>query len=159
MPRDYSLQTKWRDEFCEQAYKFCLLGAINKQLAEFFDVSEKTIEKWLREKPAFREAVSKGKARADAEVASSMYHAAKGYSHDEDKIMQFQGEPVIVPTKKHYPPDATAGIFWLTNRHPDKWKRNVDGQQQGVTVIFRDFTGAGEKDITPTPPQIDQVDD
>jgi hypothetical protein len=25
--------------------------------------------------------------------------------------------------KKYFPPDTKAGIFWLTNRMPDKWRR------------------------------------
>lgn len=40
----------------------------------------------------------------------------------EDKIFQFQGEPIVVPTIKHYPPDTTAAIFWLKNRQPHLWR-------------------------------------
>jgi hypothetical protein len=25
--------------------------------------------------------------------------------------------------RKYFPPDTKAGIFWLTNRMPDKWRR------------------------------------
>ena len=32
------------------------------------------------------------------------------------------GQIVITPTIKHYPPDTTAGIFWLKNRQRDKWR-------------------------------------
>ncbi|SDY78195.1 hypothetical protein [Nitrosomonas sp. Nm33] len=35
--------TSYRPEYAEQAYKLCLLGATDKQLAEFFNVVESTI--------------------------------------------------------------------------------------------------------------------
>jgi hypothetical protein len=29
----------------------------------------------------------------------------------------------LVIKKKYFPPDTKAGIFWTTNRMPDKWRR------------------------------------
>ena len=34
---------------------------------------------------------------------------------------------------KHYAPDATAAIFWLKNRQPDKWRDKQEVEQSGVT--------------------------
>jgi hypothetical protein len=31
-------------------------------------------------------------------------------------------KPVYAPCVKHLPPDVTAGIFWLKNRNPVKWR-------------------------------------
>ncbi len=59
-----------------------------------------------------------------------MYERATGYSHAEDKIFNDGGEPLIVPTTKHYPPDATSAIFWLKNRQPAKWR---DKTEHGFT--------------------------
>lgn len=39
--------TEYRAEYDEQAYKYCLLGATNETLAEFFGVSATTIKKWM----------------------------------------------------------------------------------------------------------------
>jgi hypothetical protein len=55
-------------------------------------------------------------------VASKLFHRAIGYEHPEDKIFNNNGEEMVVPTIKHYPPDTTAAIFWLKNRQPDKWR-------------------------------------
>ena len=76
----------------------------------------------------FSESIKKGKEIADAEIASSLFHRAKGYSHPEDKIFNNQGVELVVPTIKHYPPDTTAAIFWLKNRQKDNWrdKQEVD---------------------------------
>ena len=108
--------TKYQPEFAEQAYKFCLLGATDARLAEFLDVSESTISLWKLEHAEFSEALKNGKERADTEVAQALFHRAKGYSHPEDKIFCSDGEPVIVPTIKHYPPDTAAAFIWLKNR-------------------------------------------
>lgn len=120
--------TKYRKEFAEQAYKYCLLGADDKKLAYLFEVSEATINNWKKNHKEFLESIKKGKDIADAEVAASLYHRAIGYSHPEDKIFNNQGVELIVPTVKHYAPDPTAAIFWLKNRQKDKWrdKQEID---------------------------------
>ena len=112
----------------DQAYKYCLLGAKDTELATFFEVDEATINRWKVAHPEFAEALLRGKDQADAEVSQKLYHRAKGYSHKEDKIFIHNGEPVIVPTVKHYPPDTTAAIFWLKNRQRGKWRdvRNTE---------------------------------
>lgn len=114
--------TKYKDEYAKQAYKLCLLGSTDKDLADFFEVSESTINNWKHEHPKFLESVKGGKVTADANVASRLYKRAIGYEHDEDKIFNNQGEPLVVPTKKHVQPDTTAIIFWLKNRRPDLWR-------------------------------------
>lgn len=122
--------TKYKAEYPDLAYKFCLLGATDCDLATFFEVSESTINGWKIEHPEFLESLKKGKERADATIAQSLYHRAKGYEHPEDKIFNDNGQPLIVPTIKHYPPDSTAAIFWLKNRRSKDWR-----DKQEVEVI------------------------
>lgn len=120
--------TKYKKEYAEQAYKYCLLGADDAKLAFLFDVAESTINNWKNTHPEFLESIKKGKEIADAEVAESLFHRAKGYSHKEDKIFNNQGAPLVVPTIKHYPPDTVAAIFWLKNRQKENWR---DKPEQG----------------------------
>ena len=105
----------------EKVYQLCLLGATEPEIASFFDVSEKTLHNWRRH-PEFLQALKDGREGADQNVADRLYQKATGYSHGEDKIFLYKGEPVIVKTTKHYPPDTTAAIFWLKNRRPDLWR-------------------------------------
>lgn len=128
-------KTKYDPSFDELAYNYCLLGATDAQLANFFGVTEQTVNNWKIAQPTFFESLKKGKSMADAMVAKSLFGRATGYEHPEDKIFNNNGEPMIVPTVKHYPPDPTAAIFWLKNRQPDKWRDkqdislgNTDGQ-------------------------------
>jgi len=127
--------TKYSADYEEQVYKLCLLGATNRQIASFFNVSESTVDNWKIEHPEFLGSIKQGKDIADMNVAHSMYKAATGYSHKEDKIFQYEGEPVIVPTTRYYPPDIKAAVMWLKNRKSDFWKDKVDA----------DVTSGGER--------------
>ena len=118
--------SKYKEEYNEQAYKLCLLGAIDKDLADFFDVNIDTIHEWKKVYEGFSESLKRAKDESDAKVVKSLYQRAIGYSHPEDKIMQYEGTPLIVPTTKHYAPDTTAAIFWLKNRQPDKWREKQE---------------------------------
>ena len=117
--------TDYKEEYEEQAYKLCLLGATDKEMADFFDVCEATINNWKIQYPAFLESLKNGKVKADAEVAKSLYHRALGYKHLEDKIFCTNGEVTTVETTKHYPPDTAAAFIWLKNRAGWKDKQEV----------------------------------
>lgn len=112
----------YRKEYCIQVEKLCKLGATDKEIADFFEVSVDTVYEWKKVHPEFSESIKNGKEIADAEVASKLFHRATGYEHAEDDIRAVNGEIVITPTIKHYPPDTTAAIFWLKNRQKDKWR-------------------------------------
>ncbi|MHB8916547.1 MAG: helix-turn-helix domain-containing protein [Desulfocucumaceae bacterium] len=115
--------TKYRPEFTEQAYKLCLLGATDREMADFFEVNEDTLNEWKKVHPEFSESLKKGKEQADAVVASKLYHRAIGYEHEDTQFATFQGEITDRETYiKHYPPDTTAAIFWLKNRQSAKWR-------------------------------------
>jgi len=123
--------TLYQPEYPEQAFKLCLLGATDKDLASFFCVEESTINNWKLAHPEFLEAIKGGKDEADANVAKSLYQRALGYSHPEIDIRVANGEIVETPITKHYPPDATSAIFWLKNRQRDKWRDKVEQELSG----------------------------
>lgn len=128
-------RTSYKEEYANQALKLCLLGATDKELAEFFSVSEQTLNKWKKDFPEFLESLKKGKNIADANVASKLYHRAIGYDFEE-KHFDLKQPKKDIPLqlveskriKKHVPADTTAAIFWLKNRQPEKWrdKKEVD---------------------------------
>ena len=118
--------TCYRAWFNDLAYKYTLLGAIDKELAVFFGVSEKTLNTWKQNHPEFLQSIKLGKIIADGNVAHSLYQRAIGYMHSENKIFQYKGEAVIVPTTKHYPPDTQAASLWLRNRQPALWRDRTE---------------------------------
>jgi hypothetical protein len=113
-----------------QVEKLASLGLIDTEIASILGVCEKTLNVY-KKKPEFLQAIKKGKDKADAKVIESLYRRATGYEHKEDKIFQHNGEPVIVPTTKHYPPDVTAMIFWLKNRRSKYWRDKQDVEHSG----------------------------
>ena len=123
------------DKTPKQAKKACLMGATDKDLADFFSVSETTINNWKIQHPEFLESIKEGKDVADAKVAKSLYERALGYEHPEVHVSNYQGKITLTDLTKRYPPETTAGIFWLKNRQPDKWRDR------------REVTGAGGKPI------------
>jgi len=118
--------TKYKKEYAELAYKFCLLGADDKRLAEFFEVKEQTINNWKKAHPQFFESIKRGKVIADAEVADSLYKRATGFSHTETKVFNNQGEILTHDVTKHYAPDPTAIAYWLNNRQRNNWAQRQD---------------------------------
>lgn len=118
--------TAYKEEYAELAYKFCLLGADDKKLAEFFEVKEQTINNWKKAHPEFFESIKRGKVIADAEVADSLYKRATGYTHKETKVFNNQGEIVTHDVDKHYAPDPTAIAYWLNNRQRGQWAQRQD---------------------------------
>lgn len=127
-------KSKYQPSFPRLAYRHCLLGATNQDLAKLFGVSDVTIDNWLKDKPRFLGAVKRGRTDADARVAKSLYRRAIGYSHKAVKIMAVaigdnQGSRIEqVPYVERYAPDTGAAMAWLKNRQPDRWrdKREVE---------------------------------
>jgi hypothetical protein len=49
--------SSYRPEYAVQAEKFCRLGATDRELADFFEVSEQTINAWKEAHPEFLESL------------------------------------------------------------------------------------------------------
>lgn len=130
--------TKYNESYNEQIYKLCLLGAIDKEIADFFEISESTLNLWKLEYPKFSESIKKGKINANANVAESLYERACGYSHPDVHISNYQGEITITDIIKHYPPDTAAAFIFLKNRQSKDWHDRKEVAIEGgieVTII------------------------
>lgn len=128
--------SKFNPEMTTQAKKLAFLGATDREIADFFEVSESSLNNWKIQHPEFLEALKTGKEAADDRVEQSLYRRALGYSHDEDDIRTVSNagggsEIVVTPTVKHYPPDTTACIFWLKNRRKEQWRDRVEQELSG----------------------------
>ena len=143
--------TKYKEEYNEQAYKLCLLGATDAKLADFFDIAESTLYEWKLEYPEFSEALKKGKVIADATIAEGLYNRAKGAVINvqqaiklKDSQFNSEGRKIseeerieVVDLIQEVPPDTAAGIFWLKNRNPEMWrdKREYNDNPEGNDEI------------------------
>ena len=123
--------SKYNKDYAKLAYNYCLLGATDEDLAGYFEVTVSTLNLWKKRHKEFSESLKKGKEIADATIAESLFHRAKGYTHEEEKIFCDKGDIVRAETMKHYPPDTTAGIFWLKNRQSNRWRDRKDHEHSG----------------------------
>lgn len=145
--------TKYRAVFVAQARKLTLLGATDREVADFFDVDEATVYRWKHAHPKFCEALKVGKAEADERVEQSLYRRALGYSHDAVKIFMPANavRPVYAPYVEHHPPDTTAAIFWLKNRKREEWRdvnrTELTGKDGGPINTSTDVSGLSEEQL------------
>lgn len=133
--------TKFKQEYIKQAEKLCKLGATDVEVADFFGVDVRTVYRWKAENEKFCHALKIGKLESDDRVERSLFARATGYEHDEVDIRVIEGKIVQTPIRKYYPPDTTAGIFWLKNRKPAEWRDKQEVEHQGgvgLTVVFQE---------------------
>jgi hypothetical protein len=100
--------TVYRPDCCEQAHKYCLLGATNEDLGLLFGVTRRTVDNWLAIHPDFARAVESGRLAADAKVAGGLFARATGFERKVKRTALYRGEP-------------KACIFWLRNRRRATW--------------------------------------
>jgi|688.fasta_scaffold120559_1 hypothetical protein len=141
-------KTLYKKEFNNMAYKLCLLGYTDEDLAEFFEVTKQTINNWKHEHEEFFYSLIRGKSEADAEVANALYNRAIGLIIKEDAITR---DGNIVTLNKQLPPDASAAKHWLSNRQPKYWRKdnehNLNITNVEPLVIIRTEDSNNENNI------------
>lgn len=121
----------------EQARKLALLGLTDAEIAEFFGVSEQTINNWKHDFPAFFESLCAGRVVADANVADSLYRRATGEMVEIEKIVRNRqtGEAAVIKVKSYIPGEAGAAMNWLKNRRRKDWQDKTNVEHSGVLEV------------------------
>jgi len=124
--------TLYRPELADLARRLALLGVTDQGMADALGIDQVTLDRWKARHTEFGIAIERGKIRADAEIAESLFNRARGMSVPAVKIFQgtLEGGPVIVPHQENLPPDVGAAKLWLSRRQPDLWREK---QQIDVT--------------------------
>jgi hypothetical protein len=142
--------SKFKDLNIPLIKKLAGYGHTDEEICDIVGICRDSLIEYKKKYPAFSDTIKKSKAISDAKVIRSLYERATGYEHKEDAIFQFQGSPVIVPTVKHYPPDATSAIFWLKNRQSKDWR-----DRQEIEIISKvgkmadKMAAVGQKYVSP----------
>ena len=97
-------------------------GFTDKQVSEFYGITEQTINNWKKSDPKFFDALKDWKAHADTEVEKSLFKRACGWTDNAGK---------------EYPPDPTSMIFWLKNRQPTSWRDKQEHDVKFSTIEDR----------------------
>lgn len=117
----------WRPEYVEQCAKLAGLGLTHIQIADFLGITDRTFRRWMASKPELVEALRIPEKAANERVTLSLYQLATGYDRWEEEIKVVQGEIVRVKVLRHYPPNASAAIFW--QKAKGGWTDNPDMQE------------------------------
>lgn len=143
--------TLYKEEYAQQAQKLCKFGATDVEIAEFFDVSVRTIHRWKTEHEEFCHSISIGKEYADSRVERALYEKATGFSYKEDKAFKCRdgdgAERVeVVTLDMQAPADTPAMIFWLKNRKKAEWRDKIEHEHGGpdgqpITVKLIELVG------------------
>ncbi|CAM0109260.1 terminase small subunit, partial [Vibrio phage 209E38-1] len=139
--------TKYKKEYAEQAVKLCKKGFTDKDLADFFEVDESTINRWKDKYEDFCASIKSAKKYSDDLVVQSLYNRAIGYSLTEEReeSSNANGSKTVKVTKQ-IAGDTTAQIFWLKNRQPKEWRDKQETEHSGVinnvTYTAEDYANA-----------------
>lgn len=168
-------KSKFREHMYSEGQKLAALGFTMQQIADFWNVHLRTLQRWAANKPDFRHTINQAKAEADLQVESSLYKRAKGYTYIEKTrelrpAQAVEGQPagdaamtLVKEVTKQVAPDVGAGVFWLLNRQPQRWKdkRQLEippGAKLPLEIIIsngdeskRLTAGAKDKDNLPLP--------
>lgn len=135
-------------------YRLSLLGLTEREIAMAINIDERTLDQWKLDHPEVEQALLDGKLIADSRVAESMYQSALGYSHPDvhilsnrvkkfdefGKVIEEYTEPLIVPIRKHYPPNVTAGKAWLAARQKALWGESTDININGEMNVHHEVS-------------------
>lgn len=120
-------------------------GLSDEQICKNMGICKDSFYRWKKEYPPFSDAIKRGKAPIDFEVENALLKSALGHTVTLKKPIKVKVEKQLVGKGKvveehieyveeevYVPPQATAQIFWLKNRRPDKWR---DRPQTGAEAI------------------------
>lgn len=98
-------------------------GLNNKQICKALGIGEKTFYEWLEKYPQLAHALKKYRGLADIEVENALYRNAVGYTYKEQVV---SNRGAILNINKYHTGNATAQIFYLKNRMPERYKDKVE---------------------------------
>ena len=145
-PNPVGAPTLYKEEYANQVYKLCLLGMIDIEIADFFNVSEDTIYEWKKKYPEFSESIRAGKDIADIDVVESTYKSTQDRQIPTEQAFKKkrvywdangnrceEEEIEIIEVMQAVPANAQIQQFWLRNRRSREFNKptGVDHTTKG----------------------------
>lgn len=117
-------------------------GLSDEQVAKNMGIAYSTFNVWKDKYSTLSEVLKKTKEVVDLEVQNSLHKRAIGYKEVVNKVKVLNsGEIIKYQEEVVYPPDTTAGIFWLKNRMRNEWtngRTSLDIQEQEARIAKLD---------------------
>jgi hypothetical protein len=107
----------YRPGYERQAQKLCQLGLNDEDLAFFFDVDERTIERCKRDHVRFFSAVEAGRCAAEDAAERGTLLWIIGQTRKVKRVMAGK----VIELEEYIPPNPHAGLKWLAQRKLEVW--------------------------------------
>lgn len=116
--------SSFNEQLSDKIIELVEKGLTDQQICDIIMIPLSTFSVWKKTKPDFLKSLKIAKNAADQLVEISLYQRARGFTTTEWKVFydKATGKVIKEEVPKHYPPDTTAGIFWLKNRQPEQWR-------------------------------------
>lgn len=135
-------------------------GLTDAELAKKIGVAVRTIHRWKKDHPEFRDALIETKAILDARVEMSLFRRATGYLVTKTEVTTEDGTETKQVTKtEEIAPDVQACRLWLMNRDPERWRDRQQVEHSGEIKIddaravllarLRSLTSTSEEEPAP----------
>lgn len=127
-------KTLFRNYMMKQGRKLAAMGLTMEEIAEFWGVGKRSLERYSSSRPEFRRVLKEGKIEADLKVVESLYKRAIGYEYSEKHyIARGRDKKLTKIIVKKALPDVLAIFKWLQNRWPHKWR-----DEYGIKLLGED---------------------
>lgn len=116
-----------------------MLGMTDKDIAQVLGLSPGKFRKYKKKHSSIRVTLRKGRVVAAGKVVKSLYKKANGFSVPEEKLFYSAkyNRVVRANTRKYFPPDTVAQIFWLKNHAPDFWRDRKEIETIGAVAAIQ----------------------
>lgn len=146
---------KHEESMAEEVARLARFGCTNEEIAEFYNITIATFQRYERDIKEFRDALMEGRMLDSMKSVDSLHKQALGYFVEEEEEAEHvtrQGDIVTLKkkTKKWIQPSATAAIYLLKTRHGDKWMdiiRTEANQNLNITVKNVDFSDMSNEEL------------
>jgi hypothetical protein len=119
-------------DYLTEVKMVAMRGLDDREIAQCFGIQYDLFKKWKKTYPSFKDALEKGRMRADTEVVAALWKRATGkFKIKETKIIKYKDDYETLDVNVHYPPDVEAAKYWLNNRKREHWQQRSAVEQSG----------------------------
>ena len=113
--------------------RLAMLGMPDKDIAQVLNMKATKFSKYKNKYPSIRVTLERGRVIPSSRVVESLYKKANGFSVPEEKLFYSAKYNTVrrAKTRRYYPPDTIAQIFWLKNHFPDLWRDKKEVENTG----------------------------
>ena len=146
-------KVSWTDLDPKQLHILGQKGWTLGDIAAFYGIPYSTLQSWMERYPSIGDAVNQGILESCDRVERALFEKAVGYQHPDTKVMtralgNNQGSEIVqIEVTKHYPPDTSACIFYLTNKKRNEWKHRMELQTDNGLTRLPDMSGLSFQDV------------